>query len=218
MNSKQKFSIYIAQCTVMLALVFTGCSSREVSYSLGSSENNTRPPPEQNRYSFDREEFVHPLIVRELLGWISDGDAPVVSIDVESGNQSNQFFSDFTVEKYGGRSWVKWKGHDEESFSYVHVATSPSGVEMVECYSSGGGSGVFGSVALFSWEYDEALREDIGGRLSTKRRLLLKQLGEIALGDRYDGSITYKDGLLTIEPDAGWFERGEDAVKKLRIQ
>ncbi len=218
MNSRKKFSIYIVQCMVMLVLVFAGCSNRKVSYLLGSSENDLRSSPEHSRYSFAREEFVHPLIVRELLGWISDGDAPVVSIDVASGNQSNQFFGDFTVESYRGRSLVEWKGPDGESFSYVHVATSPSGVEMVECYSSGGGSGVFGSVALFCWEYDEALKEDISGKLSTERRLLLKQLGEIALGDRYDGSITYKDGLLTIGPDVGWFERGEDAVKKLRIQ
>lgn len=218
MNSKQEFPTYILQYMVMLVLVFIGCSNGKVSYLLGSSENNMRSSLEHSRYSFAREEFVHPLIVRELLGWISDGDAPVVSIDVASGNQSNQFFGEFTVERYRGRPFVKWKGPDGETFSYVHVATSPSGVEMVECYSSGGGSGVFGSVAMFCWEYDEALREDINGRLSTERRLLLKQLGEIALGDRYDGSITYKDGLLTIGPDVGWFERGEDAVKILRIQ
>ena len=43
---------------------------RNVSYVLGSSEGGMPSSLEQSRYSFCREEFVNPLIIRELLGGV----------------------------------------------------------------------------------------------------------------------------------------------------
>ena len=74
---------------------------------------------------------------------------------------------------------------------------------MVECYVRGGGSGVFGSVGLFLLDPDRALDESCSGRLSTRDRQVLKILGSIVLGDRYEGKLTYDDKLLTIGRDEG---------------
>ncbi|HVB81740.1 MAG TPA: hypothetical protein VNE82_17560, partial [Candidatus Binataceae bacterium] len=60
---------------------------------------------------------------------------------------------------------------------------------MVECYDCGGGSGVFGSVGLFSLERDQALGEDAGAKISARPRLILKSLGSVTLSDRYKGRI-----------------------------
>ena len=45
---------------------------------------------ENCQYSFVRKNLIHPLIVRELLGWISDGTETIVSLDLKSANRSNR--------------------------------------------------------------------------------------------------------------------------------
>ena len=191
---------------------------RNESYVLGASEGGMQSSLEHSRYSFAREEFIHPLIVSELLGWISDSTETVISVDIASSNKSNRFYGEFNVNARDGRSWVKWASPEGEFFVYAHIATSPSGVEMVECYDCGGGSGVFGSVGLFCLEFDRALEEDRYGKASTRERVILKTLGSIGLGDRYKGEITYEDGFLVIGPDNGWFNRGQDAARKLPVR
>ena len=191
---------------------------RSKSYVLGASEMADRNSTDHGRYSFVRQEFIHPLIIRELLGWISDRRETIVSIDISSANQSNRFHGEFNVNDRNGRSWVEWVGSERQFFMYSHVATSPSGVEMVECYDCGGGSGVFGSVGLFSFERDRALGEDEERKLDTRERYILKILGSIALGDRYGGEISYVGGFLTIGPDNGWFNRGQETARKLPIR
>jgi hypothetical protein len=185
---------------------------RNASYVLGSSSGGI----DDVRYSFEREEFVHPLIVRELLGWLSDPAATVIAVDLTSANRSNRFFGEFDHSVRDGRTWVRWSGENRESFSYAYVATSPSGIRMVECYDCTGGSGIFGWVELFSLERDQSVEEGAGA-VSSRPRILLKTLGSIALGDRYNGEITYRGGFLNIGPDRGWFNRGESASKVLRI-
>lgn len=190
---------------------------RNVSYLLGTSGGREGFSPEYSRYSFVREEFIHPLIVRELLGWLSDPVETIVAVDLASANRSNRFFGEFLASTRDGRAWVEWAGTERESFAYAHIATSPSGVQIVECSDRGGGTGVFGSVGLFSLECDRALGLDPEGKISTRARVLLKSLGTISLGDRYNGKITYQDGLLVIGPDEGWFKRGKAASKELPV-
>jgi HNH endonuclease len=186
---------------------------RNASYVLGTASDAA----DDIRYSLEREEFIHPLIVRELLGWLSDRTATVVAVDLTSANRSNHFFGKFNHGVRNGRTWVKWSGENGESFSYVYIATSPSGIRMVECHDCTGGTGIFGRVALFSLERDQSIEQDVE-RVSSRPRILLKTLGSIGLGDRYDGEITYSNGFLNIGPDHGWYNRGESASKVLRIE
>ncbi|MGH7183924.1 MAG: HNH endonuclease, partial [Nitrospiraceae bacterium] len=73
-------------------------SIQNTSYVLGQSSPAV-PPWEQMRFSFVREEFVHPLIVRELLGWLSDPAETIVSVDLGTANRSNRFSCDFSVRR-----------------------------------------------------------------------------------------------------------------------
>lgn len=181
------------------------------SHMLSPSENQ-RIRPEENPFSFIRHELVHPLIVKELLGWISDSSSTVTSIDVKSANKSNRFFGDIEIKEIDGRMWVNWT-REKRTFSYSHVSRTPSGIDILECHDRGEGSGVFGSVGLFSWMADYAYDENFDASFRLRRNLTI--VGSVALGDRYSGSITYKNGALRVGPDEGWFRRGEETERKL---
>lgn len=219
-----RFSINNDQLTVIAAMLEKVATKDDIErfavqnagFVLGASAGADETFENRSAYSFEREEFVHPLIVRELLGWLSDRTATVVAVDLTSSNRSNRFFGEFSRSVRDGRTWVEWVGDGRESFAYAHIATSPSGIQMVECYDRGGGSGVFGSVGLFSIECDRAL--EAGIVMSTRTRVLLKTLGSVPLGDRYAGPIVYENGVLAIGPDEGWFNRGKDAAKTLLVR
>ena len=82
---------------------------------------------------------------------------------------------------------VEWRDA-EVSFVYRHVATTLWGVGIVECHDCSGGSGVFGTIALFCLERDRAVEAELG-LLSCRDRHVLKTLGQFPLGDRYDGDF-----------------------------
>ena len=147
-----------------------------MSYTLGQGN---ALPWQHLRYSFDREEHIHPLIVQELLGWLSDAGQPITSVDIALANRSNRFHGDFTFERCDGRTWVHWRGSEGEYFCYSFIAASLSGVQMIECYDCGGGSGVFGSVGLFSFEGDRCLSSDSEDPLTARNRVILKIIGSI---------------------------------------
>ena len=180
-------------------------------------------------YSFVRREFIHPLIVQDLLGsnYLSEGPS-VVAIDLATANDSDRYFGEFTAdEDEDGRFAVHWHDEDEnprggESFSYSHIATSPSGIEMVQCWDRGGGSSTFCYIGLFYFEVDRAIDEHSqpvknARNVLTLERPVIRSLGSICLGDRYKGEITYHNGVLAIGPDVGWFELGEEAAKAVAV-
>ncbi|MCX6910850.1 MAG: HNH endonuclease signature motif containing protein [Verrucomicrobia bacterium] len=193
-------------------------SVQNSAYMLGQPSAGSQPFWEHLRYSFVREEYIHPLIVRELLGWISDPHETVVAIDLAQANHSNRFFGDFSARSQGPRLWVEWRNDQRESFAYSHIATSPSGVHMVECHYCGGGSGVFGLISLLGFDFDRALYEKHSGTMLSTERILLKTFGSVGLGDRYSGEIKYHDGLLIVGPDEGWFKRGKEACRQIPVR
>jgi hypothetical protein len=192
-------------------------SIRNSSLVLGSSSSEGKIALDHLRYSFVREEYIHPRILRELRGWISDRNSTVVGIDLASANQSNQFYGDIHVSESDGKIWVNWTDENER-FGYSYIASSPSGIHIVECSDWGGGSGVFGSVQLLGLNQDRCLDPGSPNHAVARDRILINILGQVPLGDRYSGEITYKNGLLVIGPDMGWFQRGEAAVQRIFVE
>lgn len=183
-------------------------------YVLGSGEERRGENPV--RFSFCRDEYVHPLIVRELIGWISDRYETIVGVDLEAANRSNRFYGAVRQRQHGEKSCVVYEGKGE-SFWYSFVATTPSGVHILECHDWLGGSGVFGSVALLSIDTDQALDVDDDGIPTTRRRSVLTIVGRRGLGDRYSGRVWYDGGVLHVGPDEGWFQRGDNAAWHLPV-
>ena len=178
-------------------------------------------------HSFRSSELVNPLIVREFIGWLSDSGQEIVAVDIEGANRSNRFSGGFGTSVRNGNQWVEWRNSEtREYFGYRYIATSPSGVEMLLCHDSGGGSSIFCSIVLLCFENDVTLITEVTGNekegfkreVVTRKRTLLKIIGSIALGDKYGGKIEYKNGFLIIGPDEGWYRRGKEFANKLPVR
>ena len=191
-------------------------SVQNSAYVLGQPERDALAASEQSRYSFVHEEYIHPCIVQELAGRISDRNQTVTAVDLVAANRSNRY-GDFWVRNLDQRLRVG-RNEREQEFSYSQVATSPSGVHIVECSACTGGTGTFKSILLFAFNCDRSLDEGPSGALFTRERIILKTLGSISLGDRYEGTIEYEDGLLAIGPDEALFKRGKLASKQIPIR
>ena len=184
-------------------------------------------------YSFTGPNFIPPPLVRELTGWISDSGQEIVAVDIDHAIGSNRFdfLEGFKTRIHDDEQWVDWSqwcdsGQSKEFFNYRHIATSPSGIEMLLCCECTGGTSYFYSVVLLCFEDDSTLDTAISGSgsegyrriVTTRKRTLLKIVGDIALGDRYEGKVEYKNGFLTIGPDEGRYRSGEETTQRLRVK
>ena len=167
------------------------------------------------RFSFTRDEYVNPRIVQELLGWISDSAETVTQIDLVESNQSNRFYAKPIIRDIQTREWVFVEyGSDEGYFAYRYIATSPSGVHMLECLENTGGRSTFYTVILLTLNSDQSL-DPLGDGVQMRERVMLKTLGSIILGDRYQGEITFNGKNLRIGPDQSPMKFGERLEEEL---
>lgn len=151
---------------------------------------------ESARYSFIDSEFINPRILDDLCGWLSDTGDQIVSINVTDSNKSNRYFGEIEVKKSDSGFPIVTCTHDEGWVSYKYIGRSFSGLHIVQAWSKGGGSGVFCNVLLVTLSLDSALEYD-DAKYKKKTRYVIKLIGSFPLGDRYDGEIGYKFGILT---------------------
>jgi hypothetical protein len=158
------------------------------------------------QYSFSREEFVHPRIVEELLGVMSDRRETVVSVDLSSANKSNKFYGDVRIIPDCDGPWVEYEYELNHPFErhpycrYQQLGTSPSGIHILRTMRGGGGTGHFSDLCFLTLQTDNGLTLD-SGTLAARERILLKTLGSIPIGDRYHGIIEFKDDVLSVRED-----------------
>jgi len=161
-----------------------------------------------SRYSFTREEFVHPRIIEELAGWISDPRETVVSVDLGSANRSNRFYGEIEITSDAVGPLVVHHDQPEKPFGrrpyfgYRHIGTSRSGIHVLHTTSGGGGTGHFNCLCFLVFQRDRGISLEGGDlNVAARERILIKTLGSIPLGDRYIGDIRFEDGLLSVGPD-----------------
>ncbi|MCK4820117.1 hypothetical protein KA005_30405 [bacterium] len=149
-----------------------------------------------SKYSFIESEYINPKIIEDLVGWLSDTEDQVVSINVTKSNRSNRYHGDVTVENTSGNPVVR-AVTGKVSFAYQYIGYSFSGVHLLRTWDSGGGSGIFCSVVLVTISNDNAIEYE--RQKATKiERLVVKKVGVLSLGDRYEGEIKYRFGILSI--------------------
>lgn len=180
------------------------------SLELDNESDNINKYWKHLRYSFTRQEFVNPRIVQELIGWISDSAETVTQIDLVEANKSNRFYvNEIVKRKINEQEWVLVEyGQGEGFFGYSYIGTSPSGVHILKCMENLGGQSTFYTLLLLSLNADESI-DPKGDGTQTRERVMLKTLGSIILGDRYEGKIKYDGKVLRIGPDQSMMKHGQ---------
>ena len=160
---------------------------------------------------FDRAPYVNPLIVRELVTWISDSDDVVVAIDLDRAQDSNQFH-DHTDRKSGEFAATECEVKSisgeyisTENFFYRYVGRTDSGVILLYTRSDSGGSGAWINLLFLVIEHDFGLKIDreSGKADTTRPRRLIKKLDDIFLGDRWYGQLKVEGKKVFIGRDHG---------------
>ncbi|GEM_PF-3396592 len=149
-------------------------------------------------YSFVHKEYIHPKIINDLIGWISDIGQQIVSINLADSNNSNRYFGEIQIRDFEGRKFVEWI-EGIESFSYEYLGTSESGVHVLHTVDCGGGSGLFHHLVFVVLEQDDGLQYEDEPKLI--KRPLIRMIGRIGLGDRYSGKVRFDRGVLRVSKD-----------------
>jgi hypothetical protein len=174
--------------------------------------------------SFCQAPFVHPLVVKELMTWISDGGDQIVAINLLDSNDSNRYYGDIKTQPPGELAPLHPKVFNEaertaegeqderflDRFGYQYVGLTRSGVHVLLTWNSGAGTMVEMNLLLLSVEEDRGLGDVDTQKGSQplrldRRRLLLRKLGEIALGDRWEGELRVDGNAIFVGRDRGWF-------------
>jgi len=96
------------------------------------------------RTSFTAEPYIHPRVLEELRGWLSDAGPDIAAVDVESAVASNKYRDPIKVSAHGGEQWVKSVDQDYQTmFADRFFGRSASGVHAVITAENNGGSGTF---------------------------------------------------------------------------
>ena len=159
------------------------------------------------KYSFCDAPFIHPNILRDLTTALSDSGDQVVAINLTDSQEANRYAAELHVDREPGRNPLVYVGGDTEKFSYQYVGETKSGIHILHISQWPGGSGVFESFMLLTVERDKGLTVNWkkGLVLLDRERFILKKLGEIFLGDRWQGELRIEGDTLFVGKDEGWF-------------
>jgi uncharacterized protein len=185
------------------------------------------PPGREVSYSFTKAPFINPKIINDLATELSDEGDQVLAINLSDSETSNRYACDVKVAKTGNRypyvySQDPVEGSDRPAeFGYRYVGRTTTGLDVLFTSESGGGSGVFEGLMLvrLSEESGAPSFEPTSGSVQTltfrKKRLVIKKVGEIGLGDRWDGILTVSGNEISIGKDTGALSRVEEAPARV---
>lgn len=186
-------------------------------------------------YSFRTAPFIHPKIVGDLVGSLADAGDQVVAINLLDSQDSNRYYGEIFVtpqtdplvpswpwlyaldgEPYAAAPPGSIRG--QELFAYRYVGSTPSGLDVLHYTYSGGGSGLFNSVVFVRIESDVGVdygrpagvhhaQGPVGPEI--RRRELIRMVGRIPLGDRWQGTIEVVGNDVVV--------RGRDLAERCEV-
>ncbi len=186
---------------------FILCCSQPVN----GQEDAPPVPMVEYAYSFVRAPFVHPNIIEDLSVWLSDLGDQVVAINLIDAQGSNRYYGDVSVSHTAGECPFVYTEEESQRFGYRYIGMTQSGVHVLYTSDWGGGSGVSKHLMLLTLEFDYGIDRydwDVQTAMrADKKRMLIKKLGEIGLGDRWSGQLSVSGNELHIGRDEGWFSQ-----------
>ena len=186
-------------------------------------------------YSFKKAPFVHPKIINEFVGHLSDVGDQVIAINLLDSQDSNRYFGEISVAPQEDPTvpswpWVYSAEGDESTrmepgelwgvpwYAYRWVGSTQSGLDVLHVKGSGGGSGIFNWVVFTQTEVDQGadypLSRDVENRTEAVRseiraRELLRFIGRIPLGDRWLGTVEVNGNDVVV--------RGRDLYERCEV-
>lgn len=160
------------------------------------------------RYSFTNKNYIHPLIIKDLLPRLSDNGCYVTSINLYDGNDSNRYFGELVVNKNNREYPIVTSTIDDSYYSYQYIGCSFTGLHLVKYWENTGGTGIFYNILFLTitTDYYYNLEEKL-------ERVILKINGQLALGDRFEVKVKFRSGVLHIRGKS----RVENKIKKRLI-
>ena len=188
------------------------------------SDPSEREPRLYATYSFKKAPFVHPKIINDLVGYLSDTGDQVVAINLLDSQDSNRYFGEIAVTPHLDPMEPSWpwvysvdgEGNADKrlgelwgrpSYAYRYVGSTQGGLDVVHARYSGGGSGIFNRVVFTRTEMDRGvdyplLREvesrKAAARPEVRDRELIRFVGKIPLGDRWVGTVEVAENDVVV--------------------
>lgn len=174
----------------------------------------------ENALSFDKEPFINPKIIHDLTTWLADTGNQVVAIDLLDAQNSNRYFCELKIEHIRNKNpIISYQDEDGETFAYQLIGKTETNIYVLRTCEYGQGSGVFEELLFVKLEKEKFINysPNTASLNLTSERLVIKKLGSIPLGDRYDGEIKIEGDKLFIEKDENNFSGvfNKDTVIKL---
>ena len=153
----------------------------------------TRPVPVTRPAAFTYAGHpIHPLLVKEFCGWMSD-DGPIVRlVDVSAAFGTDQFEAPVTENDGIVRCDVPHT-QPAEWFAYRHLGKLGDGTDVLVTMWSTGGTGVFMDLLLV-----RVSRMQIGSKGQQHQATLATLVDFYPLGDRDSGQIEVKSDCVVI--------------------
>lgn len=120
----------------------------------------------------------------------------------EHDAQFNLKLNDGGPKGHVSASFGKEGGVDQQAIGYRRLGRLANGTHVLMTDYSGGGTGIFMSLLLVKFVAQQEYTED-----GVQPRILVMKMGEIALGDRYNGKVTVAPKSITIGPGNNHEER-----------
>ncbi len=158
---------------------------QEIPVELPETDEFAEAIQEANKNFTFKGKPIHPGLIKEFAGWISDSWQPITtSVDIAAAFDTNEYFDSEVEVK--DNEYIFWQEEGRgEYFYYKWLGQLKNGLHVVETGDGGGGSGIFQDIYFVRFDVDEGL--DPEGK--KYNRLLMTVVSNHALGDRDDGEI-----------------------------
>ena len=147
---------------------------------------------------------IHPKLVHEFDGWMSDAGPVTLKLDLTNGMHANDEYyepevSVREVTTADDGHAVNWRhgtyGESEDyiSYTYRHVGRLADGTHVLATSENGGGSGYFGGLSFV-----KASAEPVGD--TGRWRVVLETRGTFPAGDRSDPEVRIEGNHVVYGP------------------